>query len=52
MAKKNSTVKARRRMLFLGFGCIVIIVVMTFSISKLWVEIIDRYRLKDRPLEV
>ena len=44
MAKKNSTVKARRRMLFLGFGCIVIIVVMTFSISKLWVEIIDRYR--------
>ena len=44
MAKKNITVKARRRMLFLGFGCIVIIVVMTFSISKLWVEIIDRYR--------
>ena len=44
MAKKNSKVLARRRMVFLGLGCIAVIVVMTFSISKIWVEIIDRYR--------
>jgi hypothetical protein len=34
MAKKNSNIKARRRMLFLGPGSITVIVVVTFSIGK------------------
>ena len=46
MAKKNSVVKTKRRMLFLGFSCIIIIVVMTFSIGKYWVEILDKYKEK------
>ena len=46
MAKKNSKVLARRRMLFLGLGCIAVIVVMTFSIGKYWVEILDKYNEK------
>ena len=37
MAKKNSKVLARRRMVFLGLGCIAVIIVMTFSIGKYWV---------------
>lgn len=46
MAKKNSKLLARRRMFFLGFGCIAVIVVMTFSIGKYWVEILDKYNEK------
>lgn len=46
MAKKNSKAIARRRMLFLGLGCITVIVVMTFSIGKYWVEILDKYNEK------
>ena len=46
MAKKNSIIKARRRILFLGLGCITVIVVMTFSIGKYWVEILEKYKEK------
>ena len=46
MAKKNSKVLARRRMGFLGLGCIAVIIVMTFSIGKYWVEILDKYNEK------
>ena len=46
MAKKNSIIKARRRMFFLGLGCITVIVVMTFSIGKYWVEILEKYKEK------
>ena len=46
MAKKNSKILARRRMVFLGFGCIAVIFVMTFSIGKYWVEILDKYNEK------
>ena len=46
MAKKNSKVLARRRMVFLGLGCIAVIIVMTFSIGKYWVEILDKYNEK------
>ncbi len=46
MAKKNSKLIARRRMLFLGLTCITVIVVMTFSIGKYWVEILDKYNEK------
>ena len=42
MAKKNNVVKSKRRMLFLGFSSTIIIVVMTFSIGKYWVEILDK----------
>lgn len=47
MAKKNSKAISRRRMLFLGLGCITVIVVMTFSIGKYWVEILDKYNEKN-----
>ena len=33
-------------MLFLGLGCITVIVVMTFSIGKYWVEILEKYKEK------
>ena len=33
-------------MVFLGLGCIAVIIVMTFSIGKYWVEILDKYNEK------
>lgn len=45
MAKKKVK-KARRRMLFLGVGSIVVIVAMTFTIGKYWIEIFDKYQEK------
>lgn len=44
--KKNRRSKARRRMLVLGLGSIAIIIVMSFSIGKYWVEIISKYKEK------
>ena len=43
---RNSKKKARRRMIFLGFSSIIVIFVMTFTIGKYWVEIIDKYQEK------
>ena len=47
MAKNKKVIKkARRRMLFLGVGSIVIIFIMTFTIGKYWIEIFDKYQEK------
>lgn len=46
MAKKKSRAKARRRMLVLGLTSIFIIVAMTFTIGKYWVEIFEKYQEK------
>jgi len=43
---KNTRKKARRRMFFLGLSSIIVIFVMTFTIGKYWVEIIDKYQEK------
>lgn len=45
MARKSKK-KAKRRFLFLGLSSIAIIVGMTLSIGKYWVEIIDKYQEK------
>lgn len=44
--KKSGKVKRNRRMLLLGFGSIVIIITMTFTIGKYWIDIIDKYKEK------
>lgn len=44
--KKNSKKKRNRRMLLLGIGSIAIIITMTFTIGKYWVEIVDKYHEK------
>ncbi len=46
MAKNNTKMKARRRMLFLGLTSIAIIFVMTFTIGRYWIEIFDKYQEK------
>ena len=46
MAKSKNKKKKRRRMLVLGLTSIIIIVAMTFTIGKYWVEIIDKYQEK------
>lgn len=46
--KKKKEVKRKRRMLLLGLGSIAIIVVMTFTIGKYWIEIIDKYKEKSQ----
>ena len=46
MATKKSKIKKKRRMLFLVTTSIFIIVVMTFTIGKYWVEIFEKYREK------
>lgn len=46
MAKKKSKIKKKRRMLFLGLTSIFIIVAMTFTIGKYWVEIYEKYQEK------
>lgn len=48
MAKKKKKSKAKRRMLILGLSSIIIIIAMTFTIGKYWVEIFDKYREKKR----
>ena len=48
MANRRSKkeVKRKRRMLLLGLGSIAVIVTMTFTIGKYWIEIIDKYKEK------
>ena len=45
---KKTKVKRKRRMILLGLGSIAVIVTMTFTIGKYWIEIIDKYREKNR----
>lgn len=42
----KSKVKKTRRVLFLGIGSLVVIVVTTFTIGKYWVEIFEKYQEK------
>ena len=44
--RKNGKKKRNRRMLFLGLGSIAIIITMTLTIGKYWVEIFDKYKEK------
>ena len=44
MAKRKR--KSRRRVFVLGLTSIVIIVAVTFTIGKYWIEIFDKYREK------
>ena len=43
---RRAVKKARRRMVLLGLSSIIIIVVMTFTIGKYWIEIFDKYQEK------
>lgn len=45
MAKRDKK-KRKRRILFLGFSSVFIIITMTFTIGKYWIEIIDKYQEK------
>lgn len=45
MTKEKRT-KRMRRIVVCGFGSVIIIVVMTFTIGKYWIEIIDKYNEK------
>jgi len=44
--KRKSKIKKKRRMLFLGLTSVFIIVAMTFTIGKYWVEIYEKYQEK------
>ena len=47
MARNSqSKTKLRRRMLFLGVGSIAIIVAVSFTIGKYWIEIFEKYQEK------
>ncbi len=48
VANKKKTVKMKRtrRMLLLGLGSVAIIIAMTLTIGKYWVDIFDKYREK------
>jgi len=46
MAKKKGKVKAKRRMFVLGLTSIFIIIAMTFTIGKYWVEIFEKHKEK------
>lgn len=49
MARVNqSKKKLRRRMLFLGLTSIVIIVAVSFTIGKYWIEIFEKYQEKKK----
>ena len=43
---KNNHKKTKRRILFLGLGSIIVIVAMTFTIGRYWVEIFEKYQEK------
>lgn len=47
MAKKKGKIKTRRRLLILGLMSIFVIVVMTFTIGRYWVEIFEKYNEKN-----
>lgn len=44
--KKTNKLKKKRRMLFLGLSSCVIIVAMTFTIGRYWIEIYEKYQEK------
>ena len=44
----KSKIKKTRRLLFLGVGSLVVIIVMTFTIGRYWVEIFDKYQEKKK----
>ena len=44
--KKNIKQKRNRRMIILGLGSIAIIITMTLTIGKYWVDIYDKYKEK------
>lgn len=44
--KKASKLKKKRRMLFLGLSSCIIIVAMTFTIGRYWIEIYEKYQEK------
>ena len=46
MAKNTSKVKAKRRLIVLGFASLFIIFAMTFTIGKYWIEIFNKYQEK------
>lgn len=46
MAKKKGKVKAKRRMFILGLASIFIIIAMTFTMGKYWVEIFEKHQEK------
>jgi len=46
MATNKGRSKARKRMFFLGFASIFVIVAMTFTIGKYWIEIFEKYQEK------
>lgn len=48
--KKKNNRKKTRRILLLGFSSVAIIITMTLTIGKYWVDIIDKYNEK-RELE-
>ncbi len=42
----KSRKKTRRRIFLLGFSSVFVIVAMTFTIGKYWIEIFDKYQEK------
>ena len=46
MAKRSKNKKTKRRIIFLGLGSFIIIIVTTFSIGRYWVEILAKYQEK------
>ena len=46
MTKYKKRLRPRKSAILLGFGSIVTIVVMTFSIGKYWISIFDKYQEK------
>ncbi len=44
--KKNVKQKRNRRMIILGLGSIAVIITMTLTIGKYWVDIYDKYKEK------
>ena len=46
MAKYQKKLKPRKRAIFLALGSILVIVVVTFSIGRYWIEIIEKYQEK------
>ena len=44
----SSKKKLRRRMVFLGFGSILVIVTMIFTMTRYWVLIIEKYQEKKK----
>ena len=44
MVKKQNRKKIKRRIIFLWFGSLAIIIATTFTIGKYWVEIYDKYQ--------